>query len=108
MPRAALVTGPGTASAPWSPGACHRAGYAVALADLDLDAAQEAASRLDPLGATALALRLDVRLKGDFERACADLVSRWGGVDVLVNNAAVTVAGRSWRSPARNSTRWSP
>ncbi|TNC08350.1 SDR family oxidoreductase [Methylobacterium terricola] len=88
----ALVTGAGNGLGAVVAGCLHRAGYAVALADLDLDAARETASRLDPSGDTAHPLRLDVRLKGDFEQACTDLASRWGGVEVLVNNAALTAA----------------
>jgi 3-oxoacyl-[acyl-carrier protein] reductase len=65
----------------------HAAGYRVALADIDLDRANAVAASLDASGASALALRLDVRLKDDFEAAAALLARRWGAVHVLVNNA---------------------
>ncbi len=92
MRHAALVTGAGNGLGEVIAGCLHRAGYAVALADLHRDAARAAAARLDASGETAHALRLDVRVKGDFEQARADLAARWGGVAVLVNNAAMTVA----------------
>lgn len=65
----------------------HGAGFRVALADLDLEAANAVAASLDGSGRSALALRLDVRSKTDFEDARAFLEERWGGADVLVNNA---------------------
>ncbi|SFV15069.1 SDR family NAD(P)-dependent oxidoreductase [Pseudoduganella namucuonensis] len=65
----------------------HAAGYRVAVADIDLDGAGAVARGLDPGGGSALALRLDVRVKADFTAALALLQERWGGVHVLVNNA---------------------
>jgi 3-oxoacyl-[acyl-carrier protein] reductase len=65
----------------------HAAGFRVAVADIDEQGAADVARSLDASGATALALRLDVRSKADFERAASVLVERWGGVQVLVNNA---------------------
>lgn len=65
----------------------HAAGYRVALADIDLDGAAAVAASLDGGGASAFALRLDVRSKADFEAAAARVVERWGAVHVLVNNA---------------------
>lgn len=69
----------------------HAAGYRVAIADIHLEAAQSLASQLDGSGATAIAIKLDVREKVDFETALDSLRARWGGVHVLVNNAAVTL-----------------
>jgi 3-oxoacyl-[acyl-carrier protein] reductase len=69
----------------------HAAGYKVALADLALDQAEAVAKSLDAAGATAMALKLDIRNKADFEAARDALVARWGSVQVLVNNATVTL-----------------
>ncbi|MBY0242884.1 MAG: SDR family oxidoreductase [Burkholderiaceae bacterium] len=65
----------------------HAAGYRVAVADIDEAGAAAVARSLDADGASAIALRVDVRSKADFERAAAHLAQRWGGVQVLVNNA---------------------
>lgn len=65
----------------------HAAGFRVALADIDEAGAAEVARSLDAGGDSALALRLDVCSKPDFERAAALLDERWGGAQVLVNNA---------------------
>lgn len=65
----------------------HAAGFRVALADLDADAVNAVAASLDASGSSALGLRLDVREKAGFEAARALLDERWGGADILINNA---------------------
>lgn len=90
MAQIALVTGAASGLGNVIAARLHAAGYRVAITDHQETLAQEAAARLDPSGATAIALRLDVRRKGDFEAALQAVVARWGGVQVLVNNAAMT------------------
>ncbi|MDN7177388.1 SDR family oxidoreductase [Caballeronia sp. SEWSISQ10-4 2] len=68
----------------------HEAGYCVAIGDIMFDAAQSLANSLSPDGGTALAVRLDVTLKADFESARDTIASTWGRVDVLVNNAGAS------------------
>ncbi|MGF6767720.1 3-oxoacyl-[acyl-carrier protein] reductase [Paraburkholderia sp. GAS199] len=68
----------------------HEAGYRVALADIAFDDASALAKSLSADGDTACALRLDVTSKADFEQARDELIQRWGGVDVLVNNAGAS------------------
>jgi 3-oxoacyl-[acyl-carrier protein] reductase len=69
----------------------HAAGYKVAVADLAMDKAEAVATSLDATGATAMALQLDIRQKADFDAARDRLLERWGSVQVLVNNATVTL-----------------
>ncbi len=90
--RVALVTGAGNGLGEVIAATLHADGYRIAVADIDEHAAGRVATKLDASGSTAIAMRLDVRSKPDFERARADLVACWGSVQVLVNNAAVTVA----------------
>jgi 3-oxoacyl-[acyl-carrier protein] reductase len=66
----------------------HAAGMRVAIADIAYAPAQQLARELDPAGDTARALPLDVTRKEDFVAALAALED-WGGVEVLVNNAAL-------------------
>ncbi|TKC88279.1 SDR family oxidoreductase [Trinickia terrae] len=68
----------------------HQAGYRVGLADIAFDEVQGVARELDASGDTACAIRLDVTSKADFAAALDTLVQRWGGVDVLVNNAGAS------------------
>nr|WP_282572079.1 SDR family oxidoreductase [Roseomonas acroporae] len=87
-----MVTGGGSGLGSAIVRALHGAGYRVAVADIDEAAARDVAAGLDASGGTALGLALDVREKAAFERALALLVARWGSAQVLVNNAAMTVA----------------
>ncbi len=72
--------------------ALHGQGFRVGIGDIDADAAQRLADELDAGGGAALGLRLDVREQAGFERARDALLERWGTLECLVNNAAVTAA----------------
>ena len=61
----------------------------LAFADIDVDGAMRAARETDASGATAAGFALDVRDAAAFERVRAELVARWGSLEVLVNNAAL-------------------
>ncbi|MGH8436425.1 MAG: SDR family NAD(P)-dependent oxidoreductase [Pseudomonas sp.] len=87
MSRVALITGAARGLGECIARRLHAAGYRVALADVQLDAVQQLADQLDASGHTAVALQLDVREKAAFEAARDLLAERWGGTDVLVNNA---------------------
>lgn len=62
-------------------------GAIVAIVDLDPEAAQAAAC---DIGREHLGLSCDVSDKDACEGVVADLLARWGRVDVLVNNAGIT------------------
>lgn len=68
------------------------AGYRVVLTDRSLPAAEAAARALDPTGEQVMPLALDVGRPADFQAALAAVLERWGSLQVLVNNAAVTRA----------------
>ncbi|WP_028294097.1 SDR family NAD(P)-dependent oxidoreductase [Oceanobacter kriegii] len=70
----------------------HQAGYRVVVTDINVDAAQTAANQLDSSGATAMAVGLNIASKSDYQQALDAVIDRWGSVQVLVNNAAVTRA----------------
>jgi len=61
-------------------------GARVAIADISLKQAQETAARH---GDKALAVPLDVTRTASIEAAVDSVVGRWGGIDILVNNAAI-------------------
>lgn len=67
------------------------AGAAVAIADLDLDAARETAERLSAGGARTTAVRIDVREPASIAAAFDACEAALGSVDVLVNNAGVCI-----------------
>jgi NAD(P)-dependent dehydrogenase (short-subunit alcohol dehydrogenase family) len=64
-------------------------GARVALADVDEDAAAGVAEEID---GDTLVHRMDVTSAEDFEALVDRVVSEWGGLDVIVNNAGVGIA----------------
>jgi 3-oxoacyl-[acyl-carrier protein] reductase len=91
MKQIALVTGAAQGLGYAIAARLFAAGYAVVISDLSLEGAQAAAKALDASGERVLALKLDVTSKADFEAALAATLARFGGLQVLVNNAAMTM-----------------
>ncbi|WNY86778.1 SDR family NAD(P)-dependent oxidoreductase [Leclercia adecarboxylata] len=67
-------------------------GYQVVLTDVDVARAREAADRLDDGQGRVLALGLDICQPQDFAQALDVTIERFGSLEVLVNNAALTLA----------------
>lgn len=90
MTQTALVTG--AAAGLGNVIAAHllEQGFQVVLTDVDAARAQQAADALD--SDKVLALGLDIRQPEDFARALDATVARFGSLEVLVNNAALTLA----------------
>ena len=65
-------------------------GARVLLADVLAD---EAAARAAELGPEAAAIGCDVSRRADIATAIDAIVGRWGGLDVLVNNAGIAPRG---------------
>lgn len=58
--------------------------------DPDDDAARETVGRLEQAGVEAAQIKLDVSDHAAVKEYFADVIDRFGGVDVLVNNAGIT------------------
>ena len=89
--RSALVTGAARGIGATIAAALAAVGARVVVADIDEAGAHELAATLDPSGARAVGFGLNVRSRGSFEAAIAAAGSRFGSLDILVNNAAVTI-----------------
>jgi NAD(P)-dependent dehydrogenase (short-subunit alcohol dehydrogenase family) len=63
-------------------------GAAVAVADVNLPAAEATAAELRKSASSAVALECDVADEHSVRRAVDDAVEQLGGVDILINNAA--------------------
>jgi NAD(P)-dependent dehydrogenase (short-subunit alcohol dehydrogenase family) len=85
--RTALVTGSARGIGQATARALFDQGYNVAVADLDEDEAGSAAAEFDGSGERALAVAMDVTSTDSVDLAVETTVSRFGGLDVLVNNA---------------------
>lgn len=92
MPHVALVTGATAGLGEAIARVLHSAGYRVGVSGRNLARAVEIAEELDPSGDTALGVELDITVNDHFERALRKVVEKWGSVEVLVNNAAMTRA----------------
>ncbi|HEY1920907.1 MAG TPA: SDR family oxidoreductase [Streptosporangiaceae bacterium] len=79
--RVAVVTGGASGIGLATCARLSEEGLTVAALDLDPDGATEV---------SRLALRCDVAVQADVEQAMAAVAERFGGIDVLVNNAGIT------------------
>lgn len=89
--KVAIVTGAGRNI---GEAICHlfaQEGARVAVNDLVPEAAEEVARAIREAGGQALGVAGDVSNPEDVARILETTVARFGGVDVVVNNAAVTV-----------------
>ncbi|WP_309582941.1 SDR family NAD(P)-dependent oxidoreductase [Scandinavium tedordense] len=92
MTQTALVTG--AAAGLGNVIATHllEQGFQVVMTDVDAARVQQAADRVDNGQGKVLALALDIRQPPDFARALDATIARFGSLEVLVNNAALTLA----------------
>lgn len=65
------------------------AGAAVAIADLKLEAAQEASNQLSKKGWKACAFAVDVSRENDVKRMVGEVVGQFNSIDILINNAGI-------------------
>lgn len=85
--RIALVTGGAQGIGEGISRALARAGFRVAVADLNLDAATATADALTAEGCVAIAVKIDVTDTAAVAAAVAETEQRLGPIEVVVNNA---------------------
>jgi NAD(P)-dependent dehydrogenase (short-subunit alcohol dehydrogenase family) len=62
----------------------------VAIASRDPIHTESAVAEFTTLGLTAMPVQMDVSKKTDVTRAVGEVVSRWGAIHILVNNAGIS------------------
>ena len=87
--RTALITGAARGIGLAFAEAYVREGARVAIADIDFAGAERAASAI---GAAAYPVRLDITDQGSIDAAVAEVDQKFGGIDILINNAALFTA----------------
>ncbi len=92
--KRAIVTGAGNGIGRASALRLAAEGAAVAVVDLDPQAAADTVARIEGAGGRALAIRTDVTRRAEVEAMVEQVREAWGGVDILMNNA-----GGSLHSP---------
>lgn len=82
-------------------------GACVAIADIDTETAQRTAAELVSAGGQAIAVHCDVADADQVDAAVATTVGRFGGVDILINNAGrhLTKYNRPFGELSRNDIR---
>jgi len=68
-----------------------REGAKVAIADMNMAAAQATAEELKAKGCSAMAVAADVTDEAQVNAAVDAVVKAWGGVDILVSNAGIQI-----------------
>ncbi len=91
--RVAVVTGGASGIGAGIARACAEQGMRVVLADIELAPAERFARELEAAGTAAFAVRTDVSDPADLEALADQAFARFGGVDVLFNNAGVAQGG---------------
>jgi 3-hydroxybutyrate dehydrogenase len=66
-------------------------GAKVAIADINIEAAQATAKEFDASGATTFGVAMDVTDEAQVDAGVEAVVAHFGGVDVLVSNAGVQI-----------------
>src|SRR3954447_16313958 len=87
--KVAIVTGAGRGIGEAYAQALAAGGASVVVADLDAEGAAKVAQQITTDGGTAEAITVDVSDPVSTQAMAADTVERFGGIDLLVNNAAI-------------------
>lgn len=81
----------------------HRAGCTVAVMDADMEGAGKIVGKIKNDGGNAIALKIDVSKKQNFERCLMKLMDAFGQVNVLINGAGINaptpfleISGEEW------------
>ena len=87
--KVAIITGAGLGVGRATSRVFAQAGCSVVAADLDLALAAETVRMIVAAGGTALAVQMDVAVQADVLRSLAQVVERFGTVDILANVAGI-------------------
>lgn len=103
--KKAIVTGSGQGLGRAFALALARAGADIAVIDINLENAKNVSKEIRETGRDSLALKADVSKYQDIYRMIDSILSRWGGIDIAVNNAgnaqfkdAIDITEKDWDS----------
>ncbi len=89
--KVALVTGSASGIGRDIAETYARAGAAVGIADINLDAAQKTVDIIEAAGGRALAIEMDVTSEEAVNAGVQSLVDAFGSIDILVSNAGIQI-----------------
>lgn len=87
--RVGAVTGGGSGIGRAIAKALAAADFAVAVADVNIDGANETVAEIEATGGDAASARVDVTDPSLVETWLEEVAERWGGLDALANNAGI-------------------
>ena len=102
--KVALVTGANRGIGLEVAKSLAKKGMAVAVACRDLEKGHAVVQEITKAGGDAFAVRLDVSDAATILSACQEVLSKWGRIDVLVNNAGVFLDSHNHSSVFKAST----
>jgi 3-oxoacyl-[acyl-carrier protein] reductase len=100
--KVAVVTGAGHGMGRAYAEGLAREGASVLVTDIDGEAAHTVAKDIDDHGGAAVAVRCDIADDAQVQSAADTAVERFGGIDILVNNAALHFT--KWTGPFSSFT----
>ena len=68
-------------------------GAKVAIADLNIDAANATALEFDPSGDNAMGVAMDVTVEEQVDAGIEAVAAKFGSIDILVSNAGIQIVG---------------
>jgi 3-hydroxybutyrate dehydrogenase len=89
--KVALITGAASGIGREIANVFFREGAHVAIADLNAQAASQAAREIDPVGERTVGIAMDVADEAQVEAGTAKVIQRFGALDVLVSNAGIQI-----------------
>ncbi|SFN59955.1 3-hydroxybutyrate dehydrogenase [Dokdonella immobilis] len=89
--KVALITGAASGIGKRIAEVYAKEGAAVAIADLNLEGANATAKELVDAGGKAMGVKMDVTHEGEVDSGVADVVRKFGKVDILISNAGIQI-----------------
>jgi NAD(P)-dependent dehydrogenase (short-subunit alcohol dehydrogenase family) len=68
-------------------------GWKIAVVDINLEGARQVSEAANNQGAEAIALYCDIGKEDDFTTIAQTIKERWGGLDIIINNAGIATTG---------------
>lgn len=90
--KVAIITGGGSGMGEAAVRLFAKEGAKVVATDINLEAAEKVAQEVRSAGFEAVAMKQNVADKSDWQSVISQTVETFGKIDVLVNNAGISVA----------------
>ncbi|HXN85362.1 MAG TPA: SDR family NAD(P)-dependent oxidoreductase [Candidatus Binataceae bacterium] len=92
--KVALITGAGSGMGRATATLFAREGAKVAIVDINKESADETVRRITSAGGDTIAIRADVSNSEDARAMVTETVAKFGGLDIIYNNAGIEGEGR--------------